>query len=73
MLSILLLMAFTDLLLSPGTVLDTLHKLAYMILSLVLTWFSFGGKKGGLWNVYVGLIHHQKNIPLKANFPTVDA
>lgn len=48
MLPILLLMAFTDLLLSPGTVLDTLHKLAYMILSLVLTWFSFGGKKRGL-------------------------
>jgi len=42
-------MAFTDLLVSPGTMLTTLHKLAYMFLSLFLTWFLFGGRKRGDW------------------------
>lgn len=67
-------MAFTDLLVSPGTMLTTLHKLAYMFLSLFLTWFLFGGRKRGdsemsMWDSYIII----KNIPLKTNFPTVEA
>lgn len=38
-------MAFIDLLLLPGTVLNTLQISAYMFLSLALAWFEFRKNK----------------------------
>ena len=42
---LMLLMAFIDLLVLPGTVLNTLHKLATCVLSPTFTWFAFREKE----------------------------
>ena len=65
-------MAFIDFLVLPGTVLNTLHKLAHMffISNSYLACIQEKKKKKEpeLWNVYVGLTQHKKEIPSKTNF-----
>ena len=63
-------MAFSDFLVLPGTVLNTLHKLAYMLFISNSYLVCIQGKKKDpkLWNVYAGLTQHKKEIPLKTNF-----